>query len=397
VITLMVCSTTLQAVDVGSPMLACIPSMWFLSMLALTFATLFRSALSGFAVAGALWALDMKMGYAVHPFLSLQGLHALLDGDPLAGMWLIGKGTLLVAGALLLWTHGKLIRRVIRAPEQRDVIKMAGTVAAVLLVFVATGAATTVSYAYARRANLEQPDVVWLRRQLTNYGPVPVARMFGSAFATYVANPPEVREGGSATAVRVKQLEGVLQQSPHSIWADSIAFALGNEREQISPGAAASDYIAVADRFGNSPFAPKALGRVVRSESPEIKPEIRLTAARRLLTDYPQSREAEKAASLMEAMYPKTIGPQEMLRTALIAAQSGPDFQKPGWLLFAARIQSDQGQKDAAIATARKARETGHDLQRRATQPNQPLYVHRFQIDGAVDGATELLKKLGAS
>src|SRR5262249_13726082 len=80
-------SLTIKAVDVVTPLVGALPSLWFLSMLALTFATLFRSPLGGFAVAAGLWALDLEVGYSVHPLLSLQAIHAKETVDPLATLW----------------------------------------------------------------------------------------------------------------------------------------------------------------------------------------------------------------------------------------------------------------------------------------------------------------------
>src|SRR5438067_5308195 len=88
-------SLTLKAVDVATPLLGALPSLWFLSMLALTFATLFRSPLGGFAVAAGLWVLDLEVGYGVHPLLSLESLHARELGDLLASLWLVNKIVLL--------------------------------------------------------------------------------------------------------------------------------------------------------------------------------------------------------------------------------------------------------------------------------------------------------------
>ena len=61
---LVVCSWLLSPVNVWTPLLAALPSLWFLSMLAMTFATLFRNSLAGFAVAAAIWALDFGLGYS---------------------------------------------------------------------------------------------------------------------------------------------------------------------------------------------------------------------------------------------------------------------------------------------------------------------------------------------
>src|SRR6185295_7154065 len=108
------------------------------------------------------------------------------------GLWIPGKIVLLVAGTLLLWLHGRLLYRICQPPERRDLVKTVAACGVALLLYCASGAATMVAYAYTHRANLPNPDVVWLRRQLKVYGPVPVAPLFGPAFASYVAEPPPV-------------------------------------------------------------------------------------------------------------------------------------------------------------------------------------------------------------
>src|SRR5205085_686842 len=117
-------SQTLKAVDFITPLSAALPSLWFLSMLALTFATLFRNPLGGFAVAAGLWALDLEVGYGMHPILSLQGLHARDLSDPLSSLWIVNKIVLLVAGTALLYLHGRLLPRVTRPAGRADVVRM---------------------------------------------------------------------------------------------------------------------------------------------------------------------------------------------------------------------------------------------------------------------------------
>jgi hypothetical protein len=86
-VSLYVCTTLGKELNVPPMLLAAIPGVWFLSLVALTFATLFRNALGGFAVAAGIWALDWVVGYDVHPLLSLQGYTAHLAKDSLSEMW----------------------------------------------------------------------------------------------------------------------------------------------------------------------------------------------------------------------------------------------------------------------------------------------------------------------
>jgi hypothetical protein len=394
-ITLFLCSVGVKPIRIGPPLAASLPSLWFLSLLALTFATVFRNSLAGFAVAAGIWSLDVAIGYAIHPLLSLQGYFALLDTDPLAEMWLAGKVTLLVAGAVLLWVHGRLLHRVSRPPERGDILKIVATVGVVMVAYCVTGAATTVSYAYAHRGKLRQPDAVWLRRQLSVYGPVPVASFFGPAFAAYVYDP--AAGGKSPAEVRLAHLQQALARWPGSIWADGIAYALASEQEIVDPSAAARAYLTVADRYGGSPFAPKALGRIVSLTPNSATPDEGLLAARRLLADYPRREECERAAALLKQHFPGRVPPEEMLRAAQIAADVGPRFARPGWLLLVAQLQARLGRPAEAIATAEQARSLVlqfHEINLHAPVGTTDISQHLPQIDAALVGAEKLLDEL---
>jgi hypothetical protein len=255
-----------------------------------------------------------------------------------------------------------------------------------------------VSYAYTRRSNLPQPDLTWLRRQIGTYGPVPVARFFGPAFATYLAPAPEAN-GAPDLSLRVKQLEQALLRWPGSIWADSIAFALAGDRETLDPVASAQDYFAVADRYGRSPFAPKALARIIRIEAEAVPEAGRLRAARQIIASYPRSPEVETAAERLEQHYGKDVPVDEILRARLAAADVAPAHQRPAWLLGAADAQRTLGKTTEAIALARQSRDEARKLSSLA-QPSGPLHIeltpHLARIDGTARAADELLKRLGA-
>src|SRR5262249_547303 len=63
-----------QPFEMTRPMFACAASTLFLTMLALTFATLFRHSLAGFGIAALYWALDLLPGPAIQPYMSLRTL-----------------------------------------------------------------------------------------------------------------------------------------------------------------------------------------------------------------------------------------------------------------------------------------------------------------------------------
>lgn len=361
-ITLFACSIGLQPIDIGTPLLVSLPSLWFLSMLALTLATFFRSALAGFAGTAAIWALNVTLGYAAHPLLALQGYSASLDGQALARLWMPGKIALLVAGTLFLVWNARLVPRLGRAADRADLTRIAGSVAVLVLVYILTGAATTVGYAYVNRGRLNQRDVLWLRLQMRGYGPLPIAAVFGPAFTAYLAEPPPAREGGSEKEARMRLLQQALERWPRSMWADGIAIDLAFEQDGIDPRKAVPLYFAVADRYATSPFAPRALAAIFAREKGDIDDADRLSAARRLLADYPQSVEAERAGHVLEQQFPGAVKEPEMLAAALSLGKTGPRAARPYWLVAAARLQWQQGQADAAVASAREAKELGQKL-----------------------------------
>jgi len=397
-VTLTVCSALLKPIDVGGPILAALPSLWFLSLFALTFASLFRNALAGFAVAGALWGVDQALGYSIHPLLSLQGLHALQAQDPLAVLWVWSKGALLLAGLLLLLIHGRLLRGLYQLADRGNVVRVVAVVSALLLAYCVTGAATVIGYAWLNRSTLSVPDVVWLQRQLKIYGPVPVAQLFGPAFATYVVEAPP--QSGPGPTWRQSRLEIALKRWPNSIWADGIAYTLGREQEKADPPSAVANYLRVADAYGASPFAPRALAQIVRMDPGKLPPDVRLRTARRLLADYPQSPLVDSAASLLAENYPAQVPLDEMANAAEIATKASVPGRRPLWLVNLADFRERQGRKAEAIAAAQEARRLGLALreeeQRLSADVPGGVTSSRPQLDSAITASETTLKRLGA-
>ncbi len=424
-VTLGVCSVGLKPVDLGPPLLAALPSLWFLSMLALTCATLFRSAPGGFAMAAVLWGLDLALGYSLNPFLSSRGLTAFYEADPLRSLWLYGKGTLLLGGCVLLGIHARLLPRVCRPAERRDIRKLVGTAAGLVLLYAVTGAAASVWYGYTHRSSLAAGDVSWFRRQLSLYGPIPVSRLFGPAFAEYVTLPPvtasngtdggatpggggaretreEQRGGGPAASrvalqaqPRITQLERALERWPRSIWADSLSFALAAERETYDPSAAIQDYRRIPDRYPASPFAPKALARIVRSDSPQVTAEQRLAASRELLAQFAATPEAEAGADFLLTAPGTSL--EEQARAAETASRVAAAFRQPGWCVTLAQLLRREGKRTEALRAARDGRERALALRHRMETDNTAaieLRPHRADIDRALVSAEKLAHEL---
>ncbi|MGV3721955.1 MAG: tetratricopeptide repeat protein [Actinomycetota bacterium] len=394
-VTLTVCSVGLKPIDVPGPLLAAIPSLWFLSMVALTFATLFRNALAGFATAAALWAVDLTLGYSVHPLLSLQGLSASQGQEALGFMWPMSKVILSVVGFVLLLVHGRLIRRLYQMSDRSNVMRVVASTGALLFIYCATGAMTLVGYGWMNRGRMQVADVVWLQRQLKAYGPVPVAKLFGPAFSIYVAETPPL-EADRARTYRRTQLESALKRWPKSIWADGIAFALGREQENYDKEASTEAYVKVADAYGSSPFAPKALSQILRMEDAVPAPH-RLRAARRLIADYPRSPEVDIAAGALQEQHPAQVSASELAAAAAVAAEGGSPFRRPLWLMVAADLKKSEGDLAAAAELAAKARAAGLALreaeaQKDSAMPDAAINRYRGDIDAAIRDADALLK-----
>lgn len=396
-ITLTVCSVGLKPVQIWPPLLASIPSLFFLSSLALLFATIFRNPLGGFAIALGLWCFDFALGFYIHPFLSTQGFTTAQEGEVLARLWPYGKGIQVLLGLGLWYVHQRQLPRVCRPPERRDVLRIAATCAAVLTVYCYTGAASVLVFAHTNRGNLPSRDVLWLRRYLSIFGPLPVARLFGPAFAAYVAEPPTTL-GEEARSLRVEQLKQALERWPNSVWSDGIAFALASEAEGVDPQEATALYFGVADRYPGSPFAPRSLAAIARNGEGAVSPDLRITAARRLVGEFASTREAELGAATLEQFHPEKVSAAELLKAALVAEKVAPPHLRPGWLLRAAQLEAGAGRRGEALAHAREARALAQSLREQATNSEvigQELRPHLARIDSARGGAEKLMRELG--
>jgi hypothetical protein len=393
-VSLYICTTLGKQLDVPPMLVAAIPGVWFLSLIALTFATLFRNALGGFAVAAGIWTLDWVVGYAVHPILSLQGYTAHISKDALESMWVTSKIALGAGGVLLLLVHGKLLPRICRPAQKADLARVLVVTLVVTFLYMVSGASMMLFYAHSHRANLPQGDVTWLRQQLRPYGAIPIARVFGPAFADYVADPPAVRPGVSPAKVRVESLKRALGRYPNSIWADGIAFAIGWDNEKVDASQSVDDYLLVADRFGSSPFAVKALTSVLRIENAPVPPAKRLLAARKLIQDYPTYPECEKAAAYLLSQYPAVVKAPELIEAALAAGKNGPLHLQPRWLVVAAERQLELQKTAEARATAQQAKDLALKLQNEVnshTPLGRSLQPQLSKISNALVAAEKVL------
>ena len=146
--------------DFVTPLLACIPSTLFLTMVALTFATMFRNPLAGFSAAGLYWVLDLVPGAPIQPYLSLRSLssyytvqHNYLLQTFLTDWW-ISKLVLLVGAVALYIYHNKQVMS-IGSLLTFGLRRRAGLLGAgVICLYLVSGAVIKVAYGYEHRGQL---------------------------------------------------------------------------------------------------------------------------------------------------------------------------------------------------------------------------------------------------
>jgi ABC-type transport system involved in multi-copper enzyme maturation permease subunit len=284
---------------------ACIPSTLFLTMLSLTFATLFRNSLAGFGIAAIYWALDLPPGAPLNPYLSLQSLTSYYtviadqERHAMISSWAISK-VILLTGALLLYLYHSRLVFSLGSPQtvrnrRRALLAFAGFV----LFYLVSGAAVKVNYGYKHRGSLPPNDLIWFRYQFASYGPIPVARLFGPAFTRYLGefkNPWRVeQEEGDRfgdTAEHRRALREIVETMPGSIWAASAADALArleSRGQQTIEGAVAPFQRVVSD-YPNSPYVDSALRQIaIRHNDAGNVREARATYEE-LLKRFPNSR-----------------------------------------------------------------------------------------------------------
>jgi hypothetical protein len=260
--------------------IACVPSTLFMTMLALTFATLFRNSLAGFGIAALFWALDLPPGAPLNPYLTLKSLTnyysvmANLERQSFVEDWKIAKVILLVASLLLFLYHSRLVFT-LGAPLTLRTRRRALVGAGCLLLFtLLSGAVFKVWYGYNHRGSLKPDDVSWFRYQFTPYGPLPVSSLFGTAFPRYLGeltnawrlSEIEETDRMGDTVKHRNDLKYIRDRMPGSMWAPSAADALarieGRKQENVEDTVAYYRYI--VDRYPTSPYVSFALRESAR-------------------------------------------------------------------------------------------------------------------------------------
>ncbi len=262
--------------------LACIPSTLFMGMLALTFATLFRNAWAGFAVAAAWWAMDLAPGVAIQPFLSLQTVSDSMVSEAVHRTTVFTryawqpKFVLLFLAAMLYLYHRRLIFTLGSQASARQRRRALAAALAIPVVYAVSGAVLKVGYLYVHRGDLYPDDTAWIRQQLGPYGPVPVRYLFGSAFSAYVGEIPntwrlaagEEADVYGVTARHRSEVERLFRRRTRSIWGSSIAelhTRLAGQQAQTPPERIAMLRSAI-EAYPDGPHAPGLYVRLAREQ-----------------------------------------------------------------------------------------------------------------------------------
>jgi hypothetical protein len=299
---------------------ALIPSTLFITMLALTFATLFRNSMVGFGLAALYWLLDLPPGAPLNPYLSLQSLTAHyaelnmgVQMDPsmptLVGQWWVAKW-ILIAGALLLYLyHSRLVFGLGTTGTLR-VRRRALLAYGLLLVFyVGSGAALKVKYGYENRGRLFPNDAAWFRYQFASFGPIPVAPLFGPAFPRFLgeftnpwrATEEEADQLGDTVKHR-RDLKYILDKMPDSRWAPSAADAYARLEARKRPNL--EEQIAlfrlIVDKYSASPYVDSALRTIALRYNEAGKTAEARAAYEELLKKVPNSKYRADATDFIE-------------------------------------------------------------------------------------------------
>jgi len=299
--------------------LACIPSTLFLGLLGLTFATLFRNAWAGFAVAAMWWALDLAPGVAIQPLLSLQSVSDSMIPEAVHRTtvftrWAWQPKLVLLALALMLYVyHRRLIFTLGATNSARLRRRALVAVAAIPAIYVGSGAALKVGYLYAHRGNLPPDDTAWIRTQLAAFGPLPIRWAFGRVFAAYVGeirNSWRLVEGDEAdvygaTAAHTREVSELMKSRTRSVWGSNVAelhTRLAGQRAR-TPQERLALYREAVEAYPDGPHAAGLWVRIARECIEAGDPDGAMDAGRAAMAARPNRRTASEALRIMTQLH----------------------------------------------------------------------------------------------
>jgi hypothetical protein len=199
---------------------------------------------------------------------------------------------------------------------------------------------------------------------------LPVAHLFGPAFATYTGYPPTKLDDGSSVlfatrATILPRLERMVARWPESRWADDAWFEiirLYSSATAATPEDEADRQMAAKlcrqflDTNATSEFAPPVAARMVILSRASGDVPTMLWAYKRVTDVYGKSATpyaaaaVTDAASQMSAYYMHSGDVPRAVESARLAAEAAPVDTKPDALLIFAGFLTELGRKEEARA-----------------------------------------------
>jgi len=410
--------------DLGAVVLAGLPSVFFLSMLALAVAAVWHSPVTGFAVAAAVWAGDALLGTALNPLLTLHAYANKLAGATAAGddMW-TSKGILCLAGVILASIAVRAVGRPAGPIKWRSLVKTGVAIVCLLLIYVGSGAFYKMQQLVALETNREAlPNLRRTHQEaFAAYGKLPVAYLFSPAYAAYIGYPVrrdfQEWEQFKGRQRKVDLLRAVVYGHPGSRWADHAYYelictaarvvddkkALGGAEGELVNRTAALQYCREFLRdYANSPFGPLVAERMV-TLARTMNDEAAMRAAFTLLvTTYATDPLASETADKMMQFYAAQGRRDEAAacaETALKAMASGGDpealIRIGDFLRSLGRSEPAARAYRQALLSARAARQSAAA----AVDPNAPDVLEQIRASGkgrrALKQAEAKLREIG--
>ena len=367
-------------------------SMLFLAAFAVAIAAAWRSPTLGFGVAAALWALDLVLGPRLNPLLTLHGYEVnwVHPGDVWEGWW-VGKLLLLgIAALLVVFARRAAARPALQRTFGRWLRTGVSTVLVGLL-YIGSGAGWKVEWGARHESALLGRARLWYREAFSVYGPLPVAYLFGPAFAGFIGyRPPWTHlpphADGEAAAQRLyeeQQLRRIAFGPSTSRWTDNALFELGwhggtelesTEAQLQGTPTAVAALETLVDEHPASPLTPPALGKLAAFYDTLRRPAEAERALHRLVEGYPRTEAARSAGRRLVDRLVAERRLEEALRVAeRLVPDATPDSRPDaltdlGCILARlgrtaeARAKLTEATADAAQAMARlNAREKSPD------------------------------------
>jgi len=411
-----------EAFPLAAAVLAALPPMLLLSVLALAAAAALRQPLFGFAAAGAFWALDLATGGYYNQLLTLDSVADLLGGRPMSDAWAMNKALLVALAALIyLWLRRRLGHPV--APRRfREVLLRAVAVGVMLIAYLGSGAAYKIGYGLRHERELGPRARLWYQVQFHGYGPLPVARLFGPAFPLYVQadlRSPGLALGDANAAaigpVDVGRLRELLRRYPRSIWADNAQFEIallglreraaqpslligrlpgtGNPSQQLldqDTAGARREFGLLVARYPDSAFGPLALSQLAAIGLSELDFPLAIRSYERLIRDYSHTPDAYPAGLKLSHSYLWSGQPEKALDAADIAAGVAAWDVQGKALLAAARAAQAAGKDDTAHDRYQRARQAASLAAERAlASARSPSRLNKAELFTSANAVIE--------